>query len=252
MRKFILSNPFLYTLGLLFVFLVWLFISLSQGHGNLIFPTPIETFSYTFNLLSSSYIYDCLGMSLLRTLEGFLYAFLLALVLGSLAGEIPPLQRFFKPMILIFKSAPTAAFVFLFLVLSGTSRAPIWIVFLLAFPILYEAFVSGISAIPLEIKWATKVDSATFFSTLTKIKIPLALPYIGLGVLNSFALSFKTEIMAEIITGQTSPGLGGAIRVARNSDPSDLTPIFSIALIAIVIILIVDLLTYLLRKKKSA
>lgn len=250
MKRFILSNTFLYTLGLVFVFVCWLIISCLLGEGNLIFPSPFETFAYTGKLLSSSYIYSCLGMSLLRTLEGFAFAFLFAALLGSLAGEIKPLQRFFKPLILLFKSVPTAAFVFLFLVLSGTSNAPIWIVALLAFPILYEAFVSGINAVPKELKWAAKADSASKTQTLLRVKIPLALPYILLGVLNSFALSFKTEIMAEIITGQTSPGLGGAIRVARNTDPADLTPVFAIALIAIAIVLLFDLITYLLPFRK--
>jgi hypothetical protein len=54
--------------------------------------------------------------------------------------------------------------------------------------------------------------------------------------------------MAEIIAGQTAPGLGGAIRMFRNEDPSNLTPIFAIALIAIVIVLFFDLLSHLFKK----
>lgn len=243
MKRFITSNAFLYTSGLVFVFLLWLLISASFGQGNLVFPSPAETFSFTFELLGKSYIYQCLGMTLWRTLQGFGYAFLLAFLFGTLAGEIKPLQRFFKPLILVLKSVPTAAFVFFFLVLSGTSRAPIWIVTLLAFPILYESFVSGINAVPQEIKWASRIDQARFLPKVLKIKIPLAIPYILLGVLNSFALSFKTEIMAEIVAGQTNPGLGSAIRVYRNEDPSNLTPVFAIALIAITVVLLVDLLT---------
>lgn len=230
------------------VFLLWLFISLSQGPGNLIFPSPIDTFRVTGELLSSSYIYQCLGMTLLRTLEGFAIAFALALLLGSFAGEFPYLQRFFKPLTLVFKSAPTAAFVFLFLMLSGTSRAPIWIVGLLAFPILYEAVVAGYNAVPRQLVYASRVDGASRLRRLVRIKIPLSIPYFVLGVISSFALSFKTSIMAEIVAGMTSPGLGGAIRVYRNLDPSDLTPVFAIALIAIVIVLLFDLGTYWTKK----
>ena len=251
MKRFVTSNAFLYTAGLVFVLVVWLMISLSLGQGNLIFPSPADTFAYTFKLLSSSYIYECLGMTLLRTLEGFLIAFALAFLLGTFAGEVTPMQRFFKPFILVLKSMPTAALVFLFLVLSGTKRAPIWIVSLLAFPILYEAFVSGIVAVPLQLRWAAKIDQASPISTALRVKLPVALPYVILGVLNSFALSFKTEIMAEIVAGHTSPGLGGAIRVYRNSDPADLTPVFAISLIAIVFVLIVDLLVFLVSRLSS-
>ncbi len=248
MKKFITSNTFLYTAGLLFVFVLWLFLSLSQGQGNLIFPTPFETFKETGILLSSSYIYQCLGMSLLRTLEGFGISFLLALIVGSLAGEIPGFQRFFKPLILVLKSAPTAAFVFFFLVISGTAMAPVWIVSLLAFPILYEAVVAGFNAVPKQLIWAARVDGGYHLKNLFYIKLPLSIPYIVLGVLASFSLSLKTCIMAEIIAGQTSPGLGGAIRMFRNEDPSNLTPIFAIALIAILIVLFFDLLSHLFKK----
>lgn len=248
MRKFSTSNPLFYTLGVVFVFVVWFLASLSMGPGNLIFPTPIDTFARLGELLGQPYTYECIGMSLLRTAEGFLISLALALLLGSLAGEIKPLQAFFKPLVLVLKSAPTAAFVFLFLFLSGSTRAPIWIVVLLAFPILYESVVSGFNAVPQEFIWAAQVDQASRAATAIKIKAPLAIPYIVLGLVNSFALSFKTEIMAEIVTGSTNAGLGGAIRSYRNLDPSDLTPIFAIVFIAIVLVLLFDLLSIGIKK----
>lgn len=248
MRKFSTANPLLYTLGVVFVFALWFLISLSQGQGNLIFPNPIETFACLGQLLSTAYIWQSIGMSLLRCLEGFAISFGLALVLGSLAGEFKPLQPFFKPMMLVLKSAPTAAFVFLFLFLSGSTNAPIWIVTLLAFPILYESVVSGINAVPEQLLWASRIDQAGRLKAIVSVKVPLATPYILLGLVNSFALSFKTEIMAEIITGSTNAGLGGAIRSYRNLDPSDLTPIFAIAFIAIVLVLLFDLASYGVKK----
>ena len=251
MRKFITkpyAYPLLYTLGIAFVFALWFVISLSQGQGNLVFPSPISTFSKLGELLSGSYIYKCIGWTLLRTLEGFAIAFGGALLLGSLAGVLKPLQIFLKPLIIVFKSAPTAAFVFLFLVLSGSSKAPIYIVVILAFPILYDAVVGGINSIPSEINDAIKVDRGGFFYPLFAIRIPLAAPYVLVGVASSFALSFKTSIMAEIITGSTNYGLGNLITVYRNGDPSDLTPIFAIAFVAIVLILLIDLLAYFLKR----
>ncbi len=248
MKRLTTSNPFLYTTGILLVFLLWALISFSFGQGNLIFPNPVDTISFAFSLFGNSYFYQSLGMSLLRTLYGFGVSFAIALVLGSLAGEIKILQKVLRPLIIVFKSAPTAAFVFLFLLLSGSSRAPVWVVSLLAFPILYDSVVSGINAIPKEIIWASRVDEGTFLSTLLRIKIPLSAPYIFLGLMNSFALSFKTEIMAEIITGDTGKGLGGMIRLYRNEDPSNLVPVFAIALVAIVIILLFDAINMLLHR----
>ena len=57
--------------------------------------------------------------------------------------------------------------------------------------------------------------------------------------------------MAEIIAGDTNYGLGSAITSYRNAEPANLTPIFAITLIAIVLILLVDLLSVLIKRKIS-
>ena len=250
MKRFITSNPFLYTAGIVFVFLVWLLITLTQGGINsLVFPSPFATFAKTGELFSNEYIYRCILGTVGRTAQGFLVSFALALVLGSLVGSFKSFQTFLKPLMLVLKSAPTAIFVFLFLVISGTSMTPVWIVSFLAFPILYESVVAGFNAVPEQSLWAAHIDGSPRVKTILRIQLPLSIPYIALGVLTSFALSFKTSIMAEIISGLTKPGLGTAIRVYRADNPVDLTPIFAVALIAITIVLLVDLATYFVRKR---
>ena len=239
----------MYIYGIFFVFAVWYLISISQGYGNLVFPNPIDTFAMTGQLLSKSYIYKCIGWTILRTLIGFSISFVAAFILGTLAGSFKKIQLFLKPLMIVLKSAPTAAFVFLFLILSGSTYAPVYIVVILAFPILYESMVGGLNSISDEINDALKVDSGRFFRSLIKVKIPLSMRFIVVGLASSFALSFKTAIMAEIIAGNTNYGLGSAITSYRNSEPANLVPIFAITLIAILLILIVDLISALIKMK---
>ena len=149
---------------------------------------------------------------------------------------------------LVLKSIPTAALVFLFLVLSGSRFAPIYIVFLLSFPILYEAIAGGMNSISSEIEDSLRLDASNFITTITKVKLPLAIPYVIVGLTSSFALSLKTEIMAEIITGDTNYGLGSLISAYRNIDPTDLSPIFAIAFIALIFILIIDLIGMIINR----
>lgn len=243
------SNISLYVYGILFVLFLWYIISVSQTYGNLVFPSPFETFAKTGELLSGSYIYKCIGMTIARTLIGFGIAFASALLLGLFAGSFPKLKTFLAPLITVLKSAPTAAFVFLFLIISGSKYASIYIVIILAFPILYESVAGGLSSISEEIKNAAKIDSGRFFEIFFKVKLPLSLRYIIVGVASSFALSFKTSIMAEIVAGDTGYGLGSAITSYRNGEPANLVPIFAITLIAITIIILVDLGSFFIKKK---
>ena len=252
MKRFIstlTSNTSMYIYGIFFVFVVWFFISFTQGYGNLVFPNPIDTVVGVGNLLSKSTIYISLGWTILRTIIGFTISFALAFILGIIAGSFKKFYLFMKPLMIVLKSAPTAAFVFLFLILSGSRYAPIFIVILLAFPILYESVVGGLNSIDSTIDDALKVDTSSFFMPLFKVKIPLSMRYIVVGLASSFSLSFKTTIMAEIIAGDTNYGLGSMITAYRNLEPANLTPIFSITLIAIILILIVDLLSVLIKKK---
>lgn len=248
MKKFITNNITLYTLGIVLVFVVWFLISLSQGPGNLIFPDPLRVFQTMFEMLGNVKTYQRIGWTILRTLEGFGIALIGTLLLGILGGMVKPIQTVLRPTMIVFKSAPTAAFVFLFFVLFGGQHAPIFVVSLLALPILYESIVAGFNNIPKEIEDSLKIDSHNKWDGLFRVKMPIAMPYFMVGLASSFALSLKTEIMAEIITGSTNLGLGTAIHAYRIIDAADLTPIFAIALIAIIIILIVDLAGFFVRK----
>ena len=82
---------------------------------------------------------------------------------------------------------------------------------------------------------ASKVDGANYFKSTLFIKLPLAVPFIVVGMISSFALSFKIEIMAEVITGYTRNGLGSVIHFTQVDDPSNMAGIFAYALLAIII-----------------
>ena len=250
MKKFITalkSNTFIYILGVFFIVGIWYIISLSQGHGNIVFPLPHETFVKTGEILSKAYIYKCIGWTILRTLIGFGIAFASALILGLLSGRFPKVYVFLKPLVIVLKSAPTAAFIFLFLILVGSKFASIFIVILIAFPILFEAVVGGLNSISPEVNDAMRIDTGNALIAFFQVKLPLAIPYIVVGLLSSLALSFKTSIMAEIIAGDTNYGLGSAIIAYRSMDPTDLTPIFAVTLIAILLVLIVDIVTLVIK-----
>lgn len=242
MKKFITNKYVLTILGCIAFIAIWLIISLIVDDRTMIFPDPLSTFQEAGKILSRSYIYKCIGWTMFRMLIGFTISFALAMVFGLIAGYYKSFKTFLNPIIIVFKSIPTAALVFLFLVVSGARYAPIYIVILISFPILYEAIAAGIGNVEPTLLEAAKVDGGNFFQTIFKIRLPLALPYIFVGIASSFALSFKIEIMAEIITGDTRNGLGSAISAAQKNDPSNMVPIFAYSLIAIVFILLVTII----------
>lgn len=255
MKEFISKNKiWLFALGVIFVVLLWVLISLIFDRNSTIFPSPIVTFQKFFELLGVAYTYKCIAYTLLRIIAGFAISFVLAFIVGVFAGNHPSLYQFLKPLMIVLKSVPTVALVFFFIILFA-AQASIFIVLLICFPILYEGVAGGIKNVEKDYLEAAQVDGAGYLKRTTHIKIPLAFPYIVVAMISSFALSFKIGVMAEAMSGFTINGLGGLIQAAKNdaSDPDYMIRIFAYSLIAIVLMLIVSLLqeiiTAYLKKK---
>ena len=242
MKKFISNKFVLFALGTIFVILLWFLGSLLFDKNGAIFPSPILTMEKFGDILIDPYTYKCLGFTFLRMLVGFGLSFILALIFGILAGNNINVYQFFKPLMTVIKSVPTVALVFLFLVLITPKDAPIFVVFVICFPILYEGIVGGIRNVSKDLIEASKVDGANYVKSTWYIKLPLAVPYIIVSIVSSFALSFKIEIMAEVITGYTRNGLGSVIHYTQVEDPTNMAGIFAYSLLAIIIMLLVSLL----------
>ncbi len=249
MKTFTSNKTFRFLSGLLFFALLWQILAVLIGQRTFIFPGPLESFRSAFFLLQDAYVWKCIGLTMLRMLEGFGLSFLLALVTGVIAGEFPFCRDLFAPTVTALRSVPTASLVYLFLVLSGVKDTPLYIVILICFPILYESVLGGYENIPRSILEALTLDGKRSFLMVFKGKLPLAFPYIAVGMASSFTLSFKIEIMAEVITGYTRMGLGSAILAAQRSDPTNMVPVFGYSLIAVGIMLIIDLLVRFLSEK---
>ncbi|MDO4940785.1 MAG: ABC transporter permease subunit [Erysipelotrichaceae bacterium] len=249
MKKFTSNKLFYRLIGLVLLFTIWQIASMLIKQGSFILPSPFETLSYTGKILGSSYLYDCILVSAKNLLFGFLFAFIVAFVFGVIAGNSNQFKEILSPFISTMKSIPTASVIYLFMLLVGIENSPIIIVFLVCFPIIYEAIVSGIENIDEVIIEASKVDGDNVFSCNKNIKIPLAVPSIILGISSCFGLGFKIEIMAEIITGSGKLGLGSAIASSQRSDPTNLVPVFAYSLIAIVLMLIIDFISTYIKDK---
>ena len=249
MKKFISNKYVLYTLGLLIFLLIWFVISLFIKDNTMIFPSPIQTINEMIKILSNQYIYISLASTLIRMLIGFVISLLFALIFGTIAGNNEHIYNVLKPTIIALKSIPTASLLFLFLVFVGARNATVFIVLLISFPILYESVVGGYSNIDKGILDSLKLEGENKLYNIVKVKLPLTLPYIFVGIASSFGLSFKIQIMAEILTGDTRSGLGSLILAAQRNDPTNMIPIFAYSLIAIIIVLLIDLLMNLIKNK---
>ena len=248
-KRSISNKNFIFIAGLIILATLWQVFALAVDERTMVFPGPVESFSYAFRLLGKSYTYRCIFSTMVRMLEGFILSLIIGLIFGVITGNYPVFGDLIDPTITALRAVPTASLVYLFIVLAGFRKAPMYLVILISFPIIYEGVKQGIRNIPVSVINATKVDGASFLRNNLRIKLPLAFPYIVTAMASSFSLCFKIEIMAEVITGASTPGLGSAILGARSSDPTNMVPIFGYSLIAVGLMLGIDRLSFLVRDK---
>lgn len=243
MKKFITNKYVLFGLGILFLILMWCIVSKIVDFNNMIFPGPKDTFLTMIELLKKPSTYKALGFSLIRLILGFLISAILAFILGMIVHDNKSLYEFMTPTMTFFKSVPTATLIFLFIVLSGVENASMLVVITVTLPILYEAIVGGLKRAGKEMTEPAMMDGASKTKRLFTIQLPIAVPHIIIGVISSFSLAFKIEVMSEVIMGYTEGGLGAMIKNSQIIDPTNLTPMFAYSFMAVIIMLLISLLT---------
>ena len=254
MKKYITNKYTLTVFGVVLFFLLWCLISLivEQHYGiesKFIFPNPFIVIEEAFSYFKDPYLYKCIWGSFYRMLIGFGVGSILGIVVGMIVGNFIKIKYVFNPTIIALRSVPTAALIFLLLVIVGFEHASLYLVILIVFPMVYESTVSGYQNIDEQMLMAMRVDGANPLSKNFKVKLPLSMPYIATGLISSFALSFKVEIMAEVITSSSKfYGLGRAIAVAFGNQSNGLVSTFAFAFIAILVMMLVSLIIWIIKK----
>lgn len=240
------------------IFLWWLISYWMHRGGNQLLPYPHDVLLALGEILFTSKAgttYLGMGWTLARLLIGFSASFVLGGVLGTLGGLHPFLKHFLAPWVGFSKAIPTAAVV---LILAGVLFSykglpvyiPCFLVFLVAFPVIYEAFCSGIMAEPAETIDALKLDGASrSIAGIVQVYWPDSLSYILLAIAQSLGLSMKVSVMSEILINSSSAngGLGGLIQEAELY--LEMKYVIAYSLVAVFIIALVDIPMHFLKKE---
>jgi NitT/TauT family transport system permease protein len=246
--------------GLAFlIFLWWLVSFLMYQHGIRLLPYPSDVLE-TLNKVLWAVDYTrntwyAMGWSLARILIGFALSFVFGAVLGTLGGLHPNFAAFLSPYVTFSKTMPTAAFVLILVGIFYSFRGlppyiPCFLVFMVAFPMIYEAFRSGIHSESQEIKDALELDCGKkSFAAVKEVLWPDSQSYISLSLIQSLGLAMKVSVMSEILVSSSSAegGLGGLIQIAERE--LAMNEVIAYSLIAILLILCVDIPVFILKKQ---
>lgn len=199
--------------------LLWDLVTRFGFVSRIILPTPAETFFDLIfvgrNLLAGDYMLAALWITLLEVFYGFLLAIAIGFTLGVIVGETAFGEEAIMPYLVAIDTMPKVAFAPLFVAWLGfdiDSKVAL-AAFIATFPIVVGT-AAGLHAADTNSRNLFKTMGASRWQTLTKMKLPMALPQIFTGLKIA-----SVGVMAGAITGEFlggGKGFGELIRTAAS------------------------------------
>ena len=166
---------------------------------DFILPSPLQTAKTLGLLLGQVTFYQACGITLLRVVIGLLLSFGCGVLLALLSYQNTFIRTVFSGMVTTLKSMPVMSVILFAILFIVSGMVPIFVCFLMCFPVIYTNLLQGLDSTPLEYLELANVYK---FSTKTKIEfilLPWAKPYLKAGLAICAGLSWKTVVAAEVL-----------------------------------------------------
>lgn len=168
-------------------------------NNNILLVGPFEVIRALAALLRESGFWLSVSTSFAKISIGFLGAFLLGILLGWLAFQVPFLQEFLAPVMTFLKSVPVASFVILALIWAGSRNLSVLIAFLVVVPIIYVNTIAGLESTDPKLLEMARVFSITGWRKIRFLYWPALLPYLTSACRTALGMSWKSGVAAEVI-----------------------------------------------------
>ncbi len=191
-----------------------------------VFPTPSAIVSALVQSIPT--IYDHFFITLGELVAGYIIGAGIGLFLAAVLTQVPFIEKIITPYILLLVTTPTIALVPLLMLRMGFTIWPrIIAVALAAGPMVMINSVTGFRRTDLAKIALAKSYGATTFQIFSKIRFPLALPMINVGLLVGGIFGLITAVASDMIGGKM--GLGN--RIAYYSSLARMANFFAVILL---------------------
>ena len=185
---------------IIFWITVWQLVYLYIGR-DLYVPSPINVFKTLSNLALQASFWGSIASSLYRVIAGVVLSLVIGVILGILAAIKGYIYDLLQPLIIIIKSTPVMSFIIIALIwIKSSSTVPIFIVFLMCFPIIWTNVVAGIHNVDEKLLQMARGYGVGGLKVLKGIYLPSIAPYIYAAFITSLGLGWKVGVAAEVLS----------------------------------------------------
>lgn len=202
MKSFITTqnNKRIKTWVIVFWVLVWEMASLIIGK-EVYLPSPISTLKALMMLIVEIEFWNSVIMSVLRVILGFTISCICGIFIGIVCGLNRFFYELFNPLVISIKSTPVMSFIIIALIWFESGNVPIFVSFLMCFPVIWTNVVQGIRQVDGNLLQMAQIYNVKNFLVIKNIYIPSVIPYIYAGTTTALGLGWKVTVAAEVLSG---------------------------------------------------
>ena len=187
----------------------------NQLYGDLVLPSPQDTFSTLFNMLKDPAVWSEIKITLYRAGVGFGISLVIGTVLGLLAGSFATASIMSRPIVTILVGMPPIAWIVLAMIWFGMGDLTvIFTVVVASFPIVFVGALQGARTLEGDLKEMADSFKLPFGMKMFDVYFPHIFSYIFPAWVSGLGMAWKIVVMAELLS--TSDGIGASLAVARS------------------------------------
>ncbi|MEF9960239.1 MAG: ABC transporter permease [Niameybacter sp.] len=178
--------------------MVWQCVHSFVGKDILV-PSPYATLNKLLELMEEVRFYQEILLTFYRVGMGVA----LSVGIGCLSALGACFFRWFReilaPLIILLKSTPVIAIIILALLWFSKDTVPIFVCFLMCYPVMYTNVLKGLQCVDQELLEMVKVFNVKRSQVIRAVYMPQVKPYIEAGLGMVVGLSWKVVIAAEVL-----------------------------------------------------
>ncbi len=181
---------------------------------EIILPSPETVLGQVLGLLVKGDVLRQILPTVARGLGGFALSLLAGVCFGLAAGRSDRFRWFLNPLIISIRSIPVLSLILLAIIWFRTELVPVFICFLVVFPIITGSVTTGVKQVDPELLEMASIYRKTKREKLKAIYLPSILPYVSSGISSGLGLTWKSVVAAEVLSMPTR-GMGTAMQTAQ-------------------------------------
>jgi NitT/TauT family transport system permease protein len=187
----------------------------NQLYGDLVLPSPKETFETLFTMLKDPFIWVEIKITLYRAGVGFGISLVIGTVLGILAGSFATASIMSRPIVTILVGMPPIAWIVLAMIWFGMGdMTVIFTIVVASFPIVFVGALQGARTLEGDLKEMADSFKLPFCMKMFDVYFPHIFSYIFPSWVSGLGMAWKIVIMAELLSA--SDGIGASLAIARS------------------------------------